>query len=142
MPPLLIPNGAVPEAAMKIFDDITRTESLIRWCGIADPVNSYANIEKKYRKDTAPLITMIGIVVGNEARREGVERELFLETVERRVDSVSSATETAAEAEHSKHIDLCRALPEQAATQTGLFEPLDRKFPKEMKIIQNQITKE
>jgi uncharacterized pyridoxal phosphate-containing UPF0001 family protein len=112
-------------------------------CETVDSINesSYAELESRYRNETARLVFLIGIVVGNESRRAGLNKEKLFETVDRLTGIIVAETQNMAKANRQEFVDLCRALPAQAASKIGPFEPLNQKFPNEIKILYDLMPK-
>ena len=125
-------------AEMTVYLCIVKVETTIKTCGRADPGNStsYDKVYAKYHDEISGAVVKIGFLIGQEARLKGIDKETLFNFVERRVGAIGQEIERVAGLDSTRFMDLCHNLPKAAAAKIGPFEPLVRRFPQEMDIIQ------
>jgi len=95
---------------------------------------SYQFIREKYQSQVADLVTMIGVLVGQEARRANVPKNALFGTANRLIRIVVQQQQIAS-ADPRSFTKACQGLLTAIVNQTTPFEPLEDKFPEEIGII-------
>src|SRR5689334_5659867 len=133
-------NGRDPliSAEIMVYLYVVKIETTIKTCGRVDPENlaSYDKLYTTYRDETSGIAMKIGFLVGKAARLNGIDKGTLLDSMEYRVGAVVQEVERTAERDLIGFVGICRNLPKAAAAKIGPFEPLAKRFPQEMSIIQ------
>ena len=133
-----VPNLAgTVEAAVTVYRHILAVEDTIAQCIEMDSLNktSYEFIIGKYQSEVADLVIMIGVLVGQEARRSDVAKNVLFETVNNLIGIIAQQNQETASADPRSFTKACRDLPTAIVNQTTPFGPLEHRFPEEIGVI-------
>jgi len=137
VPPSATNLAGTADAAVTVYRHILAVEDTIAQCIDMDSFNktSYEFTVEKYQSQVSDLVTMIGVLVGQEARRSNVAKDALFETINRLIGVVAQQQQQIANADPQSFTKACLNLLTAIANRTTPFEPLEDKFPEEIRVI-------
>jgi len=121
-------------AAITIFRHILQVEATIEDCNRIDIEDGplYEELYDRYRREVSQTAMMVGALVGHEARRSGMTKKVIFESIKRSIGISSQKNQYAPTTDPAPMLKSCRDLPAAIVSETTPFEPLERKFSKEI----------
>jgi len=131
------PSRPTVEAAMGILGFINAVDIQTEQCRKIDSANaaSYDAAYVAYHQDLGDIIVRIDFLLTEEATRIGVREDFFISQMPRFADIARREAKRMAETNPGTFLAMCRSLPTSAAQRADVFRPLRKKYPDEMRLI-------